>query len=302
MSIEHYNFGNGWYILDWDKQDNVAQFLFGEEPTREVGTVYEEYACILDSHKNIVLPMSGGIDSETAAEVCVREGIPFDPLIMKMTINNEVMNQHDIHYAELFLRKHGITPQYIELDIVNFLKGGMGKNYAVNYYCRSPQLATHLWMMEKITGTPVFVGDFLSISNLRPGINAWKYFCYDFYLAKQNKSGVAKILSETPEIAAASFKLTIDVNLKRNNYSNSYERKCDLYKQAGFHVEPREKKYTGFENILKYYQDKYNGSHLYEKFNDHYRTPMELHSPQPDEIHVWFCEYFEDLIRHYKKR
>lgn len=299
--IDHYNFGNGWYTLDWEREENIAQFLFGEEPKREPETVYEEYARILDQYNNLVLPMSGGIDSETAAEVCVREGIPFTPVLMKLDIKGRTMNSHDLIYAEDFLSKHGIKPTYLNLDVENFLYGSLTRTYARNYYCRSPQLATHIWLTDKVGGSVAFVGDFLSIVNYKPGINAWKYFCYDFYLHRHQQPGVAKILSETPEIAAASFKLQLEALKNNTKYENSYDKKCKLYKQAGFHAEPREKKYTGFENILKYYQEKYNGEHLYDKFNEKHRQPLEMYADMPDQIHVWFCEYFEDLINQYRR-
>lgn len=299
--IEHYEFGNGWCILDWEREDNVAQFLFGDEPEREPGTVYEEYAHILNSKKNLVLPLSGGIDSETAAECCVREDISFQPLIMRLVIEGEIMNDHDIYYAELFCQKHGLTPTYETLDIIKFLNGGIAKSYARKYHCSSPQLATHLWLTEKAQGTVAYVGDFLTVSPLNIGINAWKYFAYDFYFAKTGQDGIAKILSHTPEIVAASVKLQLGVIKSDIIYKSNYERKCDLYHRAGFRAEPRKAKYTGFERILKYYQEKYNGKHLYDKFNSMHRAPLIELSDTPHQTHVWFSDYYQDLLNNHKK-
>jgi len=297
---EYLTFGNGHCDFAWDKDDNVCEMLFGGEMTHTPGTLYDEYVNILSELDQIAIPMSGGVDSEVIAEACVREGIEFRPCIMRYMIGGVVMNTHDIQYAELFCEEHDIYPGYYDLEIEEFLDSKEFWNIAKWFYCVSPQLACHLWMLSKLKEfTAVIPGDFMYVANNSLSVNVFKYNAYDFYLEKSHQRGVAKILSHTPEIIAASIK--VQEQIKHKSFNSNYLKKCELYKLGGFNVKPRPAKYTGFEEILKYYQKKYNGEHLYDIFNSRYRKPLEAKIQQPQHIHVWVNDELQEYINEYTK-
>ena len=291
---EFLNMGNGHIDFAWDKIDNECEFLFGGEFTHTPGTLYEEYVYILKGLKNIAIPMSGGIDSEVIAEACVREGIEFRPAIMRYMIDGRCLNTHDIQYAELFCQENKIYPSYFDLDIEEFLGSEEFWFLAKKYYCISPQLVCHLWLLTKLNKyTPVIPGDFMYVANNALSINVFKYHTYDFYFSKDNVGdGVAKILSHTPEIIASQIMLQKD----SGEYSSNYKKKVALYQAGGFEAKARPVKYTGFEEVLKHYQMKYDGDHLYQVFNDKFRTPLEEKIQQPEHIHVWVNEELQEYL------
>lgn len=293
---EFLNLGNGHCDFAWDKVDNECEFLFGVAPSREPKTLYEEYVDILKNVTGeIAIPMSGGIDSEVIAEACVREGIDFRPAMMRYMVDGgrRCLNVHDLQYAELFCEEHDIYPSYFDLDIEQFMGSEEFWQLAKLYYCISPQLVCHLWLLSKLTKNfAIIPGDFMYMANNSLTVNVFKYHTYDFYFDKTPVKGIAKILSHTPEIIASQIML----QKEQGGYSNNYDRKCKLYEAGGFKAKPRPHKYTGFEEVLKYYQLKYGGEHRYQIFNDRFRKPLEEKIQQPKQIHVWVNDGLQEYI------
>jgi hypothetical protein len=285
--------GNGHCDFAWDKVENACEFLFGGEMTREPMSLKEEYIDILKGLTDVCVPMSGGVDSETIAEACVDAGIEWRPVIMRYMVNGRCLNTHDIQYAELFCEENDKYPGYIDLDIEEFLGSEEFWQICKMYYCVSPQLACHLWMLTKLTKyTPVIPGDFLYTSQNRLSVNVFKYHCYDFYFDKRPVRGIAKLLSHTPEIIASQILLQKEITEAEGNY----DKKCKLYQAGGFRIKPRPYKYTGFEEVLKHYQMKYDGNHLYQVFNDRYRKPLVEKIQQPEHIHVWVNDELQEYL------
>lgn len=271
---------NGWFALDWDHTFNVMDALYVGRPERTSMSLFDEYVSVLDEQVgNLVILMSGGIDSETVAEAAVRAGIAWEPAIMNLIIDGKVMNSHDTDHAVAFCRKHDVTPRFYDLDLIAFLESDQAMMYAIDCYCISPQLLTHLWLLDQVKGTPVMPGDFHYISNGKFSASEFKYFTYDFWQAKTNRECVAKMLSHTPELVMSTLKLQSD---KQLSWLNNYDRKCQLFKLGGFDAQPRRYKQTGFEKILAHFQEKYSGKNLYQAFNDQYRKPLELITPKPE--------------------
>lgn len=295
--IEFYTLGNGWYTLDWDHSSKVAQYVFSP-PQRRACSLKQEYANILETVNNPAVLMSGGIDSETVAEACLDFNIPFTPVIMKLEINGCTLNSFDIEHAEKWLSGYKIKPVYYILDLVKFYEQEHHLDYAAMYHCASPQLATHLWLIDQLDQTPVLAGDFLQLNGNAFSPNVFKYNCYDFYLHKNKRPGVARLLGHTAEIAEAS----IILQTKSSSFTSTYGRKCSLYQQGGFRATPKPNKFTGFELVLEYYQKKYNGEHLYQVFNERFRLPMEeiAQLPQTKDVHVWVDPYYVKLIQQLK--
>lgn len=298
MEDEFLTFGNGHCDVAWDKVDNVCEMMFGGELEREPESLYKEYYYILKDLENVAVTMSGGIDSETIAEVCVKEKIPFRASLMRYMINGQVMNSHDLQYAEEFLDEHGIYAHYFDMEIESFLDSDEFWKICTLYYCISPQLACHLWLLSKLRhNTAVVPGDIMHMTNNTLSVNVFKYNTYDFFFRKNKQKGVAKILSHTPEIIASQILLQKD--FKNTGTKGMYDKKCKLYAAGGFDAAPKPKKYTGFEEILKYYQMKYDGDHLYQVFNDRYRRPLEAKIQQPKQIYTWFNDELQAYIDEY---
>lgn len=270
---------NGWFALDWDHAFNKMDALYVGRPERESTSLFNEYVQVLnDIDGNIVIPMSGGIDSETVAEAAVRSGIAWEPAIMNLILDGKVMNTHDTEHAVNFCRTHGVTPRFYDLDLVSFLESDQAHRYAIDCYCVSPQLQTHLWLLDQIAGTPVMPGDFHFISNRKFTASEFKYFTYDFWQQQTGREYVAKMLSHTPELVISSLKLQVNSKIY---WMSNYDRKCQLFALGGFDAKPRPHKQTGFEKILEHFQEKYNGENLYQVFNDRYRKPLIEMTPEP---------------------
>lgn len=213
-------------------------------------------------HDSIIVPLSGGIDSEIVALTCLAAKKQFTPLIMRyIGVDGNILNDHDFVYAEKFCSSHNLTPVYVNLDIITFYETGIYYKYAQEYYASSPQLCAHLWMMDQVDGFFIFPGDPVSVSNR--GIitsQPFTYYCYDYYFYKNNRCGIARLLTHDSDIVRSSVKLNIN-NLPGRT---KYNRKVTFYNTGGYDVTAREEKYTGFEKIKKYYNDKYNVLRYYD--------------------------------------
>jgi hypothetical protein len=198
---------------------------------------------------------------------------------MNLVVNGQVMNSHDTDHAVEFCRRNGVTPRFYDLDLISFLESEQAHKLAVDCYCVSPQLLTHLWLLDNITGTPVMPGDFHYIlGNKFFSTNTFKYFTYDFWQNNTKREFVAKMLSHSPELVISTLQL------QKNNqftWTTQYDRKCKLYSLGGFEAKPRTHKYTGFEHILKHFQTKHNSTSMYQAFNDQYRKPLQKLITQP---------------------
>ena len=76
----------------------------------------------------------------------------------------------------------------------------------------------------------------------------------------------------------------------------TYLEKCKSYQQAGFDVKPRADKFTGFELIRKYYDEKYNTQHGVT-FDRLFRKPLEEKFPFPEQyIQMVPASYFPQTV------
>lgn len=272
--------GNGWFALDYNRSLNALDAYYIGETERASMSLFDEYVQVLNEQEgNIVIPMSGGIDSETVAEAAVRAGIPWEPAIMNLIVDGKVMNTHDTEHAVKFCHKHGVTPRFYDLDLIPFLESDLAHQYAANCNCVSPQLQAHLWLLDEISGTPVMPGDFHWILNNKFTVSEFKYFAYDFWHGNTKREYVAKMLSHTPELVQSSLELQVNNPVQ---WYTQYDRKCQFFALGGFDAQPKPQKQTGFEKILEHFQKKYNGDNLYQAFNDRYRKPLQIITPDTE--------------------
>lgn len=227
------------------------------------------------------LTLSGGVDSEMTAVAFLKAKIDFVPVVLKY-LND--FNDYDINYAFEFCKLHGLKPEIIELDLDQFYESGSHMQIARKYFCRSPQIATHLWLIENGPDNLVFSYNPLPLAYFRKSIHILAppllYQTYDYCMHLNGKFGVGLFNLFTYDLLISYMNNRLynnarnDLAFHRKYSLDNYLFKCELYRQSGFRFKPRCNKYTGFEKYRNYLNLKYK----YKKgdyFNDYYRAPME---------------------------
>lgn len=236
-------------------------------------TYKENLIALMDSYPdNVTVPLSGGVDSEVVLRCAMETNKTVKIAIMRLLIGNDVYNQHDIKSAFDLCEEFGLEPEIYDLDIEWFLESKEYQSYCRNYFTTSYQLVSHLWLVDQ-TGSDFVVmpGDFASKFGGRPFMQPFKYFCYDYYNDKNDTTLIGDFLSHTSEIINSSIMLA-----KKTKFvpgaKKSYEGKIKFYNQAGFPVKARKQKYTGFEKVKDYFDQKHKAFRYVDRV---YRSPME---------------------------
>ncbi len=240
--------------------------------------------------QEIFLCLSGGIDSEAMLISFLSAEVPFHPIIMRF---NDNLNFFDIQTIISFCNRNRINYEIFDLNVLDFFESGKYLRYGEIYQCQSPQLAVHLHLCDYIKGCPVFSWQapvvFYSYNIKKKavrysmGLPNQLESVYMRYFVKNNKFGVPFFLLYTPELLKAFLSLPflqkrILLVQKSQEVISSYQIKCETYQQAGFHVKPRENKFTGFEELRRYY-DLLDGESYGKAFNKRYRVPLEKLNP-----------------------
>lgn len=202
------------------------------------------------------------------------------------------LNDYDIYNALEFCENNKLGFRIIDLDIIHFLESGDYLEYGKLYQCQSPQLAAHLWMLDQIQGCPVLAGNFIFPKLTENGIfyqglPGDLHCTYFRYFQKNRRLGVPWFFIYTPEQYQAFF-LTPSIQKQlsqplEKQIDMDYQMKCKIYLEAGFNVSARKDKYTGFEKVRSYYDEK-SGTKFGIKFNELFRAPLEKLNPLPDEF------------------
>jgi hypothetical protein len=138
--------------------------------------------------------LSGGLDSEVVVKAFIEAGVDFQTVTFKFKDNH---NQHEIHYVEKFCKHHGITPRYLEIDIIDWLETTEAKDLFVNSYCTYTEMLPHMKLMNTVWndwgGMPVLGnGDLYVVRDINPvwrmqdrtaSQYIWKYVEYEYILA-----------------------------------------------------------------------------------------------------------------------
>jgi hypothetical protein len=88
---------------------------FGVEAVRAAREIRES------RHGNILIPYSGGADSEGVCEAFRRAKIEFTPLVV---VYEHGLNKHDVDYAFAYCRQAGLTPLIEYVDLERFYESG----------------------------------------------------------------------------------------------------------------------------------------------------------------------------------
>lgn len=89
--------------------------------------------------------LSGGLDSEVVAMAMLEAGLDLNPITFKF--KND-LNAHEIHYVEKFAKRHGVSVQYVELDIEEWILGSEASNYIKIGECSRLEMIPHMKLLE----------------------------------------------------------------------------------------------------------------------------------------------------------
>lgn len=284
-------------------------------PTRDVHSTFSEarlaarqiYQKSLSINKPIQICLSGGIDSEAAAEAFLVEKIPFEAVTLRFL---DGWNDYDIKPAIEFCEKHNLPQRFIDLDVKAFLESGEYLTYARKYRCNSYQVCVHLWFLGQLRGLPVLGGqqfvpvfhshDLDDIGRLKNkkllpqsyiGLGGDRQLSYERYAQIEKRALVVNFMQYTTELAISHqdvpiYQELMVENLKTGTIELTYEKKCRWYAQSGFQAKPKADKYTGFEKLKDYYA-KIGGHEWY--INDLYRK--ELEEEMPNRKNIWWAPF-----------
>jgi hypothetical protein len=235
------------------------------------------------------LCLSGGIDSQAMVQSFYDAGYDFDVFTL---VFNDDLNIHDASHARLYAEKNNIKLHEIDINILTFLSRE-NQDYAVKYNSYSPHFNTHFKLFDILRSkgyTSVVAGgntpcqlvdsnDRLSWGGGygRNSLSFIKYSQISNFLCQ------GCYLSYYPELAWATTILTpITYHYRTLSHvtwaevlkteKERYKDKVIGYQRAGFDVIPQETKYTGFELVKKYYEERSGDGWYFEK---NFRFPLE---------------------------
>lgn len=221
---------------------------------------------------NIVLCLSGGIDSQSAALSLIEAKIPFTPVIVKYEDN---LNSMDVDNAILFCEINKLEYKIFDIEVIEFLTKKL-KVYVDKYKLSSPQISTHFYFIEKIIhtlnpsaiafgGAGCIIKDNKVIFSVTHCQNQWRYF-------KQINQ-----VNLVYDFLSHSLDMFLFLALCSRDY-NHYMAKVEQRQYAEFPIIEQESNFTGFENIKKKFANLSNDDWTFEKL---FRFPYERIYPNP---------------------
>lgn len=254
-------------------------------------------------HANVCL--SGGVDSQFALRVAQQLNVPITLYTYVTLWNDTPINSDDVLQAEIIAEKNSLPLEKVYIDLHDFFNTGKHLEYANKYKTSSPQIAVHLYFIEKTfkdkEGT-LFLGGEVPIMSMNSaqnegpediaGLSAGFFIgntvSYRLLCDKLNIDLVKDIPLYTPEIIYKVLKHSISVVKEKQIHAerreeltgiNMYAQKLkyEIYESilpGG--INPLVKR-TGFEKLKKYYA---TSTGIYNQFDLLYRTPIEAQAQQ----------------------
>ncbi len=243
------------------------------EAERSAFYFYKKY-----KSKKIVLCMSGGLDSEVMAESFLKADVPFSVSIWRY---KNRLNDYDIKHAIMFCRENKIDYEIEDCNLELFYENKLHVYYGQKYLCNSPQVAVHLYFLEKLS-KKVNIALFLpwqppSFCYYRGKvvlqIMTFRYLAYYRFFYLNDICGSAYFLISQPALFYSYLKLPIVKYIINRNINtsdcDSYKIKQIIYQQGGFLSKPKKGKFTGFDKIKNFLRDKYD-----IEYNTAFRHPL----------------------------
>jgi hypothetical protein len=276
-----------------------------DESVRAAKKIVDEFG------SDIVLCMSGGVDSECLARAFLEAKIPVRAAIARYLPDS--LNEDDIVDAIDFCKRFEIPTRIFEIDLIRFFETEKKHlEYVRRFACRSPQLAVHMELLERIRdemhGVPVLSGNPTEATfDSKTGqlfflLPSEPHLSYLRYFAQQKIPGVPFFFCYSPELIYSFWQTPQFMNdLKMgfaatrhgagpegsNNEAYQYMSKVRKYQQGGFQVQPRDRKKTGFEQAKIFFRDRFikkgeiQPDFPHEAFNYFFRRPLEELCPYP---------------------
>ena len=230
--------------------------------------------------KTVEVLYSGGLDSECILNSCIINNIPVRAITMKLTVNDCIINTHDLYYSEKYCREHNIEQKIVELDVSKFFENGDYIRYLEPYSITEPHVATHFWLLNQCTGFPVIGGDYRwpwqNLKILSP--QRYEYSWYDRYMIDNRIDGIGSMLDHSidshrlliskhmelynvnihggVDVKIAQLKKDIFESLKLGIFekrlrSYGYEVNYPVFNKDKYKVELI-KQYGGFKSVIKW--------------------------------------------------
>jgi len=206
------------------------------------------------------LGFSGGVDSEVMVRIFMEEKLPFKITILKF--END-LNFHDVSFAISYCEEHGLDYDLLYLDIEAFFKSNEILEIADRTKCVSPQICTHIWLLEQMDELPVFgcgegcvIGvvpdEFASVAP-----TGWKLYESEKQLAmyryclQTGKSAIPGFFRYTPALLYTFMDNQIVRDMvagKRPGELSTQVSKCKIYQSFFPNIRTRPK-FHGFEQV-----------------------------------------------------
>lgn len=231
--------------------------------TRAIGTFKEEcvnVARLLSAEaerlgRDVVIMLSGGLDSEVVVKSFLNAQLPFRVMTWRLANG---LNAHEVSNAQRFADRHGLQLEFYDFDVDTFLKTEAEILFRESH-CAWGIMTLHMKVMSHIQST----GGFSILGGLPPQITningKWYFEQYEYVTAwfwhNQShgiESGVA-FFQYTPEITLAMlesdrFKRLTMSPIAAKIVNDSVLVKYEVYRDHWPDLE-RRPKYTGAELI-----------------------------------------------------
>ena len=259
------NFTSG---IDGYKKNTVSTATYTLElldtPTtnRNINQVFYDNLSIRQT-KTVEVLYSGGLDSECILNSCIINNIPVHAITMKLTVNDCIINTHDLYYSEKYCREHNIEQKIVELDVSKFFENGDYIRYLEPYSITEPHVATHFWLLNQCTGFPVIGGDYrwpwYKLKILSP--QRYEYSWYDRYMTDNRIDGIGSMLDHSID----SHRLLISKHMELYNVNihggvdvKIAQLKKDIFESLGLGIFEKRLRSYGYEvNYPVLNKDKY---------------------------------------------
>ena len=231
---------------------------------------------------NPVLCFSGGVDSQAMLQCWREAGLKFDVAILEFENN---LNKHDVSIALEYCNAHGIEPIILNLKVIQFLTRDCIE-LGTKYKCTSPHFITHYKMFDMLRNlgyTGICCGGTAFARNHTEWgpVPSAAQSNYIEYSNRNQFPVIGNFLGYDPNLCWSIALLTPEHDVEwatrypriiADANSARYAAKVIGYRTHGFDIIPQENKYTGFELIKEYFEEKFNDGWAFEKM---FRLPLQ---------------------------
>ena len=257
------------HIIDHDTKQHKHILRVREDvPLPENRTIDEIFLSIFERRKSkkVEILYSGGVDSEWALFMCMKNQIPVEAVTMRMKYKGIVFNTHDLYYSAKFCNEHNIKQKIVDLEFNTFMENGEFTKYLDPYLIVQPHVATHFWLIEQCDSFPVMGGQYIWPWHNLDGARLfspvrYEYSQWDRFLKDNSIDGIGDFQKVSLELNMLLGKKLVDVAQRYQDPTSSefikmLHLKSNVYSELGFpEIEPRCVSYGGYEKEIKLVYD-----------------------------------------------